>query len=59
VWTRCVDMREARFTYEYRITRHDELVADGHTRHATVDAETYRPTRVPEWLAESIAAANA
>jgi acyl-CoA thioester hydrolase len=59
VWTRCVDMRGARFTYEYRIMREDELVADGHTRHATVDAETHRPTRVPEWLAESIAAANA
>ena len=55
VWTRCVDMRGARFTYEYRVMRGDELVADGHTKHATVDAETYRPTRVPDWLAEAIA----
>ena len=55
VWTRCVNMRGARFTYEYRIVRGDELVADGHTKHATVDAETYRPTRVPDWLAEAIA----
>jgi acyl-CoA thioester hydrolase len=57
VWTRCVDLRGARFTYEYAITRGDELVADGYTRHATVDADTYRPTRVPDWLAEAIATA--
>lgn len=55
VWTRCVDLRGARFTYEYAITRGDELVADGYTRHATVAADTYRPTRVPDWLAEAIA----
>jgi acyl-CoA thioester hydrolase len=58
VWTRCVDLRGARFTYEYRITRGDELVAEGHTRHATVDAATYRPTRVPAWLAEAVAKAG-
>jgi acyl-CoA thioester hydrolase len=58
VWVRCRDLRGARFTYEYRIERDDELVADGHTRHATVDRETYRPTRVPEWLAEAIATAE-
>lgn len=58
VWARCVDVRGARFTYEYAITRGDELVADGYTRHATVDAATYRPTRVPDWLAESIATAE-
>jgi acyl-CoA thioesterase FadM len=38
--------------------RDGELVADGYTRHATVDRETYRPTRVPEWLAEAIARAE-
>ncbi len=59
VWTRCTGLRGARFTYEYRITRGDELVAEGHTRHATVDRETYRPTRVPAWLAEAIATAEA
>jgi acyl-CoA thioester hydrolase len=58
VWTRCVDMRGARFTYEYRIERDGELVADGYTRHATVDRETYRPTRVPTWLADAIARAE-
>jgi acyl-CoA thioester hydrolase len=55
VWTRCVDLRGARFRFEYRIERGGELVADGHTRHATVDRETYRPTRVPAWLVESLA----
>jgi acyl-CoA thioester hydrolase len=58
VWARCVDLRGARFTYEYRIERDDELVADGYTRHATVEHESYRPTRVPAWLAEAIATAE-
>ena len=58
VWTRCTDLRGARFTYEYRIERGDEIVAEGYTRHATVDRATYRPTRVPAWLAEAIATAE-
>ncbi|HUG63972.1 MAG TPA: thioesterase family protein [Gaiellaceae bacterium] len=58
VWTRCVDMRGARFSYQYRIDRGTERVADGYTRHAIVDRETYRPTRVPAWLAEAIATAE-
>jgi len=58
VWARCVDVRGARFTYEYRIVRDGELVAEGHTRHATVDRDTYRPTRVPDWLADAIATAE-
>ena len=57
VHARCVDVRGARFTYEYRIERDGELVADGYTRHAVVDAETYRPTRVPDWLVSAIASA--
>ena len=59
LWTRCVDLRGARFTYEYRIERDRELVADAYSRHALVDCETYRPTRVPRWLAESVARAEA
>jgi acyl-CoA thioester hydrolase len=59
VWTRCTDLRGARFRYEYRITRGEELVADGHTNHATVDRATYRPTRVPAWLAEAVSTAEA
>jgi acyl-CoA thioester hydrolase len=58
VWTRCVDLRGARFTYDYRIERDGKLVADGYSRHATVERESYRPTRVPAWLAEAIATAE-
>ena len=58
VGTRCVDLRGARFTYEYRIERDGELVADGYTRHATVERESYRPTRVPAWLADAISSAE-
>jgi acyl-CoA thioester hydrolase len=57
VWTRCVDVRGARFTYEYRIERQGELMADGFTKHAAVDRETYRPTRIPDWLVEALAQA--
>jgi acyl-CoA thioester hydrolase len=58
VWARCVDVQGARFRYEYRITRGDDLVAEGHTSHATVEHESYRPTRVPDWLAQAIATAE-
>ena len=61
VWARCVDLRGARFRYEYVVERLGDavdLVADGHTRHATVDAETRRPTRVPPWFAEAVARAE-
>ena len=34
------------------------LIADGWTAHATVDATTLRPTRVPAWLIEAIASAE-
>lgn len=59
VHARCGDIRGARFGYEYAVTRDDELVADGWTRHAVVDAKTLRPTRLPAWLAEAIAVAEA
>jgi acyl-CoA thioester hydrolase len=58
VHARCRDVRGARFRYEYAVTRGDELVADGWTAHATVDAVTLRPTRVPSWLQEAIATAE-
>ena len=59
VWTRCVDLRGARFRYEYAIERDGELVADGHTAHAIVDAATRLPTRMPAWFVEVIARAEA
>ena len=59
VWTRCGEIRGARFRYEYLVERDGERIADGTTRHATVDARTLRPTRVPEWLVAAIARAEA
>ncbi|HXG77164.1 MAG TPA: thioesterase family protein [Gaiellaceae bacterium] len=58
VWARCVDLRGARFRYEYRVERAGELIASGHTGHAIVDRATHRPTRVPAWLAEAVATAE-
>jgi acyl-CoA thioester hydrolase len=60
VYARCVGLRGARFRYEYEIVRADGLqVADGWTAHACVEAATFRPTRVPGWLAEAIRSAEA
>jgi acyl-CoA thioester hydrolase len=59
VWARCVDVRGARFRYEYVFERDGEIVADGWTGHATVDAATRRPIRVPAWFAEAVERAEA
>ena len=59
VHARCVDVKGARFRYEYAIERDGVVIADGWTAHATVDAATMRPTRVPGWLQEAIASAEA
>jgi acyl-CoA thioester hydrolase len=59
VHARCLDVRGARFRYEYAIVRDDgKLVADGYTTHACVDAGTLRPTRVPDWLVDAIRSAE-
>jgi acyl-CoA thioester hydrolase len=59
VHCRCVDLRGARFRYEYAVERADgELLADGWTAHGCVDAATFRPTRIPSWLASALAAAE-
>jgi acyl-CoA thioester hydrolase len=58
VHARCVDVRGARFRYEYVLARDGEVVADGWTQHAVVDRVTLRPTRFPAWLAEAVAAAE-
>jgi acyl-CoA thioester hydrolase len=55
---RCVDLRGARFRFEYLVDRDAERVADGWTAHACVDARTHRPTRVPRELAQAIATAE-
>ena len=58
VHARCLDVKGARFRYEYAIERDGELIADGWTAHATVDAATFRPTRVPGWLVDAIVSAE-
>jgi acyl-CoA thioester hydrolase len=55
---RCGDLRGARFRFDYALERDGIAVADGWTRHACVDAQTHRPTRVPAWLAGEIATAE-
>jgi acyl-CoA thioester hydrolase len=59
VHARCGEVRGARFRYEYLVERDRERLAEGWTRHATVDAQTLRPTRVPAALADAIARAEA
>lgn len=59
VHARCGDVRGARFRYEYVLERDGTLVADAWTAHACVDARTMRPTRVPDWLRDAIATAEA
>ena len=59
IHARCVDVRGARFRYEYVVERVDgALIAEGSTSHAVVDAGTLKPTRVPDWLAQAIATAE-
>jgi acyl-CoA thioester hydrolase len=59
VHARCVEVKGARFRYEYAIERNGGVIADGWTAHATVDRSNLRPTRVPAWLTEAIANAEA
>jgi acyl-CoA thioester hydrolase len=54
IHTRCLDVRGARFRFEYAVERDGTLIADGWTAHATVDAKTLRPTRTPAWLVGAI-----
>jgi acyl-CoA thioester hydrolase len=59
IHARCGDVRGARFRFEYAVERDGEVVAEGWTGHACVDASTMRPTRVPAWLAAAIDRAEA
>ena len=58
VWARCVDLRGARFRYEYAVERDGEVIAEGSTSHATVDVVTHRPIRLPQWFLEAVARAE-
>jgi acyl-CoA thioester hydrolase len=55
----CGDLRGARFRFDYLVERDGQALADGWTLHACVDARTHRPTRVPAWLVDEIATAEA
>ena len=57
VHARIAEVKGARFRFEYVLERLSEpsaVIADGWTSHATVDAQTLRPVRVPGWLVEAI-----
>ncbi len=54
IWARTSGLRGARFRFEYVIERDGEVVADGWTAHACVDAKTFRPTRMPAALRRRI-----
>jgi acyl-CoA thioester hydrolase len=58
VHARVGELRGARFRFDYEIERDGEIIADGWTSHACVDATTFRPTRIPQALADSIAKAE-
>ncbi len=64
IWTRVHEpakLRAARFRFEYLVERLNDPegpVADGWTSHATVDAESFSPVRMPGWLADEIRAAE-
>jgi acyl-CoA thioester hydrolase len=59
IYARCGGLRGARFRFDYRVERGTDLIADGSTGHACADARTLRPTRVPQWLVDQIARAEA
>jgi len=58
IHARCVDIKGARFRYEYAVERNGEVIADGWTAHATVDAASFRPTRVPSWLIQALSSSS-
>jgi acyl-CoA thioester hydrolase len=58
IHTRVGELRGARFRFDYEITCNGEVIADGWTSHACVDAKTLRPTRIPQTLADAISRAE-
>ena len=58
IHARCGELRGARFRFDYAIERDRARVADGWTRHAVVERETLRPTRIPPWFAEAVVRAD-
>jgi acyl-CoA thioester hydrolase len=58
IHTRIGELRGARFRFDYEVRRGGEVVAEGWTSHACVDAQTLRPRRIPPALAAAIATAE-
>jgi acyl-CoA thioester hydrolase len=58
IHARCLPPRGARFRFEYLVEKDGTTVAEGATGHGCVNAETLRPTRVPQWLLDEIATAE-
>jgi acyl-CoA thioester hydrolase len=58
VYARIFDIHGARFRCDYMVERDGELLAEGSSLHAVVDARTFRPTRMPGWLKQAIAEAE-
>lgn len=54
--TRLAEVARASFSLTYRVERDGDgaLLATGRTVHACVDGQTLRPTRLPDWLLESL-----
>jgi acyl-CoA thioester hydrolase len=59
IHARVGELRGARFRFDYEISRGNDVIADGSTSHACVDAQTLRPIRIPASLAEAITRAEA
>jgi len=58
IHTRIGELRGARFRFDYEVRRGGDVIAEGWTSHACVDAQTLRPTRIPAALAAAIATAE-
>jgi acyl-CoA thioester hydrolase len=54
IGVRCTEIRGARFRYAYLVTREGTPIARATTLHATVDRESYRPVRVPDWFVDDV-----
>jgi len=59
IHARIAELSGARFRFDYVIARDGDVIADGWTSHACVNAQTLRPTRIPAELADAIARAEA
>jgi len=52
--TRLAPIRTREVTFLYRIRRNDTLLVEGETLHVTVDRDSGRSTRVPDWFREGL-----